>query len=344
MSMTNRIGVAVLFLFVAAGCATTAPSQALLDARQMRDRAQQSRAPELAPAHVRAAEMELAKAEAQSRNSEEERHFSYIARAKFEAAMAEARRREAKAREEVAHNRFFTEQARIRRESQAQLSKIRTEYEHVKSLLDSTQAELESVQKRIDRERDLESSRIEELDAQRKTLNEQVQLLEEKRVALEAALAVRDARIEVERQARIDAEQRAKSAIDRLQEIASVREAEEGTVITLTGSVLFASGESVLLPAARERLRTVAEALMAQDEKVGIVVEGHTDTMGSNRLNEELSHARATAVKDFLVEQGVDGDRIRAIGRGENEPIATNETAEGRANNRRVEIILNEET
>ena len=332
------------------GCASAGPSSALLNARAMHEKAQRTQAPDLAPAQLRDAEQILARAEAAHRSDaqgEREVHLSYLAVSKYESAMAEARRRDAKNREEVARRRYFTEQAQVRRRSAEQIAELQKNYHQVQSLLQSTQAELDAVTRRMESDRDLEIAQLDELKTTRQTLDEQIQVLNAKRMALEAALADRDAKLEVERQARAEAEgeaDSAKAALEQLQAIATIRENEEGTVITLTGEVLFASGKSQLLPTARERLDTVAAALKAQDERVTMVIEGHTDSKGTLGRNEHLSFARAQAVRKYLIEQGVTGDRIKAVGRGEREPVASNRTAEGRANNRRVEIILNEET
>jgi len=69
-------------------------------------------------------------------------------------------------------------------------------------------------------------------------------------------------------------------------------------------------------------------------------VEGHTDSVGSNSLNQKLSESRALSVKEFLVSKGIDAFRLSAIGYGEDKPIATNNTSKGRTENRRVEINL----
>lgn len=111
-------------------------------------------------------------------------------------------------------------------------------------------------------------------------------------------------------------------------------------VITLSGSVLFASGKSELLPAAQARLSEVAQALTQQSPDAKIVVEGHTDSQGSQDFNLELSAKRAQAVRDYLASHGVAPDRISSEGMGFSRPIADNKTAEGRANNRRVEIVV----
>jgi outer membrane protein OmpA-like peptidoglycan-associated protein len=136
------------------------------------------------------------------------------------------------------------------------------------------------------------------------------------------------------------AEKRAKDAMEKLTAtVGTVKQESRGTVITIPGSVLFASGKSTLLPGAQAKLNAVADALKDQADHE-IVVEGHTDTQGSDATNLELSQKRAQAVRDYLVAHGVPTSRVRAQGLGESKPVADNKTAEGRANNRRVEIIV----
>ncbi|HWM84763.1 MAG TPA: OmpA family protein [Kofleriaceae bacterium] len=143
-----------------------------------------------------------------------------------------------------------------------------------------------------------------------------------------------------ERAARKDVEQRLSAAMKSLEEIGKVKEDARGTIITLSGSVLFKTNAASLLPIAEQQLRKVAEALNAYDADRKIVVAGHTDSRGSSSFNRNLSLSRAESVRAFLVNSGVQPDRISASGRGEDEPVADNRTAEGRANNRRVEIII----
>jgi outer membrane protein OmpA-like peptidoglycan-associated protein len=143
-----------------------------------------------------------------------------------------------------------------------------------------------------------------------------------------------------ERAARADVEQKLNAAMKSLEEIGKVKEDSRGTVITLSGQVLFRTNAATLLPIAEQQLRKVAEALNEYDESRKIVVAGHTDSRGSSTYNRRLSLARAESVRAFLVNSGVAPERISASGRGEDEPIADNRTAEGRANNRRVEIIV----
>jgi len=155
-----------------------------------------------------------------------------------------------------------------------------------------------------------------------------------------AQLAGSEQQLATEKKARADADKRAKEAMDRLTaSVGAVKQEARGMVITLSGSVLFASNKDALLPGAQERLGHVAEALKTQDDRK-IVVEGHTDSQGSAASNQGLSDRRAQSVVSYLVSRGVPADQIRAEGLGPTRPIADNGSAEGRANNRRVEIIV----
>jgi outer membrane protein OmpA-like peptidoglycan-associated protein len=140
--------------------------------------------------------------------------------------------------------------------------------------------------------------------------------------------------------ARKESEARAAQAAADLARIASVKQESRGMVITLSGEVLFTSGKAELLPAAQAKLTEVANALTQQGPDANIVVEGHTDAQGKEAFNLDLSTRRAQAVRDYLASHGVAPDRIRAEGLGFSRPIGDNKTAEGRANNRRVEIVV----
>jgi outer membrane protein OmpA-like peptidoglycan-associated protein len=137
-----------------------------------------------------------------------------------------------------------------------------------------------------------------------------------------------------------DAEKRAQQALNDLQRVAAVKEEQRGTVITLSGSVLFPSGKADILGSAEGRLAQVADALSTTDPDSQIVVEGYTDSQGSTKFNEKLSQNRAESVRSYLISHGVAPDRIRAEGLGPAKPIADNTSSEGRANNRRVEIVV----
>ena len=146
--------------------------------------------------------------------------------------------------------------------------------------------------------------------------------------------------LEEEEQRRKLAEASAQKTAEELARLATVKQEERGMVITLSGSVLFASNKSELLPAAQQRLSEVAKALNTSNPNSQIVVEGHSDGKGSESYNLELSAKRAEAVRSYLVSQGVSQDRIRSQGLGFTRPVGNNKSAEGRANNRRVEIVV----
>jgi outer membrane protein OmpA-like peptidoglycan-associated protein len=97
-----------------------------------------------------------------------------------------------------------------------------------------------------------------------------------------------------------------------------------------------------LLPSARVKLDQVTNALLAIRAR-NLIVEGHTDSQGSESYNQGLSQSRADAVHNYLVQRGYPADHIQSFGRGEGSPIADNSSPEGRANNRRVEIVIERE-
>ncbi len=146
--------------------------------------------------------------------------------------------------------------------------------------------------------------------------------------------------LEREKQRRADAEKRAAQAMADLQKIAAVKQDSRGVVITLSGGVLFKTGESKLLPAAMAQLNQVADALSGNNPDATIEVDGYTDNQGKDATNRELSQKRATSVADYIVSRGIAKDRVKAVGKGSDSPIADNTSTEGRAQNRRVEIVV----
>jgi outer membrane protein OmpA-like peptidoglycan-associated protein len=147
--------------------------------------------------------------------------------------------------------------------------------------------------------------------------------------------------LETERNARVAAETRTKDVLKQLvaANAAAVKEEPRGTVISLSGGVLFGSGKSELLPGAQTSLGQIADAIKEQSDKK-IVIEGHTDSRGVDASNVALSKSRADSVGSFLISHGVPPDRVTTAGLGSSRPVADNATPEGRANNRRVEIVI----
>ena len=127
--------------------------------------------------------------------------------------------------------------------------------------------------------------------------------------------------------------------LDRLiADVAEIRETERGLAIVL-GQGLFGSGQSDLSARARAQVGPIA-AVLGQYRERRIAVEGHTDAVGSELANQRLSERRAESVRAALIAEGVDPSRIDMSGYGQSRPIADNGTAEGRARNRRVEIVI----
>jgi outer membrane protein OmpA-like peptidoglycan-associated protein len=120
------------------------------------------------------------------------------------------------------------------------------------------------------------------------------------------------------------------------------KQTERGMVLTLS-DVLFDTGAATLKPGADLAMNRVA-AFMSENPTTRVIIEGHTDSRGSDSYNEELSRRRAEAVKAALATRGVTGDRIDAMGRGEGFPVASNDSRAGQQQNRRVEIIFSDES
>jgi outer membrane protein OmpA-like peptidoglycan-associated protein len=114
-----------------------------------------------------------------------------------------------------------------------------------------------------------------------------------------------------------------------------------GLIVSMSG-VLFKTGQANLVPEAREKLAKVA-GILATHKGLRIEADGFTDSTGTATTNEKLSASRAQAARDFLVGQGVPADAIVSRGFGADRPIAGNDTAEGRQENRRVELVVSGE-
>ena len=126
--------------------------------------------------------------------------------------------------------------------------------------------------------------------------------------------------------------------LNQLNQVLETKDTDRGLVVSMP-DVLFDSGQYTLKPAARERLARISGIVLAYPD-LRLAVEGHTDSIGSDEMNERLSEKRADAVRDYLVNAAVPGDNITAEGFGKTRPIADNKTAAGRKLNRRVEMII----
>jgi outer membrane protein OmpA-like peptidoglycan-associated protein len=181
---------------------------------------------------------------------------------------------------------------------------------------------------------DLEGALGSQLSAARGQLNKTQQNLERTQSQLEttAAQAAEQKKMLAELEAKL------KDARDTIAKIAAVKDDDRGMVITLQGEVLFKTGKWDLKAAAMAKLDQIADALRGKEQPM--VVFGFTDNVGGIDMNMDLSQKRAQSVRDYLVTKGIPSDLITAQGKGPAEPVAGNDSVEGRAQNRRVEIVV----
>jgi outer membrane protein OmpA-like peptidoglycan-associated protein len=137
-----------------------------------------------------------------------------------------------------------------------------------------------------------------------------------------------------------NASQQQAAELQRQLEILQARPTDRGLVLTL-GDTLFATGRAEIKSGATANLDRLT-AFLNEYPKRTATIEGFTDSMGSDEMNQSLSERRADAVKNYLVRQGVVSARLTSSGRGEGSPVADNESAAGRQQNRRVEVVISQ--
>lgn len=309
---TSSSALALACLLALGACGTTPPSDELVAARSAMSNAQGGEAARLEPEQLREAELALQEAERAHQDdpgSRLERDLAYVAERKILTVQARARQTASRNELDAEEEAYTEDLERANLTRQQQLASIDEQLSEVRG-------ELEERGDVIDEQTEALRAREAELVAQQEELNE----TREERDAAQEQLA---------------------EAMAALEEFATLRREQEDLIITLNGSVLFESDEAELMTSAQRRLDAVAEALQGRETST-FVVEGHTDSRASDSYNQRLSQARAESVREYLVSEGVDQSDIRAVGRGEAEPVASNDTAEGRANNRRVEIHVRE--
>src|SRR5881398_1370877 len=163
------------------------------------------------------------------------------------------------------------------------------------------------------------------------------------RSAAQAQQRAAEAETEKARQAAAQAEaekaQLRAQLLNQLNSILQTRDSARGLIVNMS-DVLFDTGSYTLKPGAREKLAKISGIVLAH-AGLSLQIEGHTDSVGGDEFNQQLSDHRADSVRDFLAEQGVPVSSITARGFGKTQPVASNDTAEGRQRNRRVELVVN---
>jgi outer membrane protein OmpA-like peptidoglycan-associated protein len=177
-----------------------------------------------------------------------------------------------------------------------------------------------------------------QLDQTKRNLEQTSQSLNQTQGQLQQTKEQAAAQAAAQAQKLAELEGKLKDARDTIAKIAAVKDDDRGMVITLSGEVLFKTGKWDLKAGAMAKLDQIAEALRGKEQP--IVIFGFTDNVGSRDNNMDLSQKRAGSVRDYLVSRGIPSDLITAQGKGPDDPIQENTSVEGRAANRRVEIVV----
>jgi outer membrane protein OmpA-like peptidoglycan-associated protein len=225
-----------------------------------------------------------------------------------------------------------TEEARARaaaesqRADQARLDAQQAETDRQAAIDAKQQADAAAEQARLERQqaddaRQAAVAQQQQLAAQTQQAQLQAQQAEQARDAAEQQVAQTRARL-----------------TEQLNQVLQTRQTARGLIVNMN-DVLFDSGHATLKPGARVRLAKVAGIIQSYPD-LKLEIDGYTDSTGSPDFNEELSQHRADAVRSFLTSQGVPDSNIVTRGYGQEDPIASNETASGRQMNRRVELVV----
>jgi len=317
--------IALAATLLLAGCATPPPPPGVLDnlRADLAALEDNTELTELAPQALADARSAVRRAAAPELGEEERAQRVWLARKQLEIARAEAFAERARREIEMVE----------RQRTELLLRASRLEAQQARQAAESALLNAIATQEEMERARQQASRSEEERDDAARRAREAREEAEQARRVAEA----QSAEVELARREAELASAQAQSLQRRL-EYMEYRQTDRGVVVTL-GDVLFEVGEADLLPSATRNLDDVIELLESEPDKE-IRIEGHTDSTGPAELNLRLSEERAIAVRDALIERGIAPGRINAVGMGEDFPIATNETAAGRAGNRRVDVIV----
>ncbi len=309
-----------LLTMALAGCATTPKPDAAINQAETALQSAQSNPNTVANAPVALYEARQVLDQAkQAENAEEAAHLAYIAEKKAQLAA------------EISGTKIAREKLTLlgQEREQVLLEARQREAEQARR-----EAEMSLQQAQLEREKALKA----EEDAQK--LKKQAQIEREKALQAEEDAQKLKKQAQLEREKALKAEEDTQKLKKELEEL-KAKQTDRGYVLTL-GDILFEFDKAQLLPGGMNNIYRLAEFLKKHPER-NVIVEGHTDSMGSAKYNLGLSQRRAYAVRDALLRNGIQSNRIIAEGYGKNYPVASNETDAGRQQNRRVEVVILEE-
>lgn len=321
----------------------------LFEARNAVRIAHIAQADKYAAASLAKAEQQLESAEDIYRNRSDKKSVAAAAREVVETAeearvMAVKQKAEQDAQAKAAADKKAAEEqaaAEIKRRQDAELARQQAEQARADALRMKQEAE-QAAAEAARQKQEAEAATAAAVAQQQAAQAAAEQAARDKAAAIDQQRAA-EAEAQKARQAAAEAEaekaQLRSQLLSQLNSILQTRDTARGLIVNMS-DVLFDTGSYTLKPGAREKLAKISGILLAHPG-LNLQIEGHTDSVGSDEFNQQLSEQRAGSVRDFLAEQGVPVSTITARGFGKTQPVADNETPEGRQRNRRVELVLN---
>jgi len=321
---------------------------ALFEARNALRIAHVAEADRYASSILTKAETQLRQAEEAYRQKQPQQSIEAAAREAAQTAeesrvMAVKQKAEEEAQAQAAAEKKAAEEraAKARADAEAQ-TRAREEAEAARAQAEAAKAEAQKAAEEAARQKaEAEKAKAEAL-AQQQSLaaaaekaRQSAEESQKLRQQAEQAAAESD---RLRQQAEKDKQEMRARLLAQLNSVLATRDSARGLIANMS-DVLFKSGSYELMPGARERLAKVSGIVLAY-QGLHLEVEGHTDSIGTDEYNRHLSEQRADAVRDYLIQQGIPAGAITAAGFGKSEPVASNDTPEGRQQNRRVELVV----
>lgn len=253
-------------------------------------------------------------------------------------AKVAAEKKAAQEREAQAHADALTEAKRRQEAEQARVQAEAAKAEAERMKLEADKAAQQAALQTEEAQRQREAAERQRQDAEKakaEAMAQQQAALEQQRAAEAETAKARQAAAQSE----AEKAQLRGQLLAQLNSILQTRDSARGLIVNMS-DVLFDTGSSTLKTGAREKLAKISGIVLAHPG-LTLQIEGHTDSVGTDDFNQQLSERRADSVRDYLAEEGVPASTISARGFGKTQPVATNDTPEGRQRNRRVELVVN---